>query len=191
MGVLLGPEEEPAPLEVSGDLGGHVTRVFSLEPAIPLDISRHLVDRHEDWKLLGLRQREVFGAAAGRDMDHPGPLGLTNVLPRDHAVPRHALSRGWELLVERSAVPEADELAASDGLEHRRGSRNRGSQGSAGEDEDLIAYLRADILELRVDGQRDVRGKRPRGRRPHEERFVLPAFDREPDEDRLVRHLAV
>ena len=93
MGVVRRPEEPATLLEVIGDLARDVTRFLALEPAVPLDEARHLVDRDEDRELLRFRQREVLGAATRRDVDETGPFRGGDILPLDHAVADNALAR--------------------------------------------------------------------------------------------------
>ena len=54
VGVVGCTEEAATFLEVVGDLAPDVARILALEPAVALDESRHLVDRHENRKLLRL-----------------------------------------------------------------------------------------------------------------------------------------
>src|SRR5207237_6432900 len=167
----------------------HVACVLPLEPAVPLHVPSHLVDRHEDRQLLRRREREVFGAAAGSDVHHPCPLGLAYVLPGDDAVTGHAFARRVKLLVERPAVAQADELATFKSLEHRRGTAESGSERPSRENEHFVTDPRAHIVQVWVHRDRDVRSERPRCRGPHKKRLVLSAFDWKPDEDGLVRYL--
>ena len=101
-------------------------------------------------------------------MNEPGALGRGHVLPLDHAVADDTSARGGEL-VERTAVAQAKQGPAFDGLDHRGVLPLQLVERLAGDDEDLVPDLDADVIELGVDRQRNVRGERPWRRRPHEE----------------------
>ena len=82
----------------------------------------------DDGQAERLPELEVLGAAAGGDMDDPGPLLLPDLGPRHDPVlvrpvrgvdgaPREGVSDGGQV-VERAGVAPADHLAAGDLLEH-------------------------------------------------------------------------
>ncbi len=183
-------EKQPALLQVVRDLARDVARFLALEPAVPGDEACHLIDGHEDGKLLGLGEREVLGAAAGGDVDETGPLGGAHVLPRDDAVSDDARARSGQL-VERPSIAHAEQRAPLEGFEDLRVRPLRLLERLLRNDEHLVTDLGAHVVELGVDGEGDIRGKGPRGRRPDQERLALLPVDRESDIHGQVRHLAI
>ena len=123
-------------------------------------------------------------------MDEPGSLRGRDVFPLDDAVADDALAGGRQL-VERPLVAKAQEGTAFHRLDHGRVLPLRLVKRLLRHDQDLVADLRADVIEVWIDGKRDVRWKSPRRRRPHEERLPLTTLDRKAHEDREMRHLAV
>jgi hypothetical protein len=53
------------------------------------------------------------------------------------------------------------------------------------------AFARQPVLGVRLHGGCHVRGQRPRGRRPHHERFVIAASERKAHEERWMPELDV
>ena len=107
-------EEAAALAQVIRDLVRDVARVSALEPAEAGHEVRVLVDGHEDRRVLALAKSEVFGPAAGCDVNDPRSLGLADLIPCDDLV-RRSRNRAGRELVERTRVAQADEVAALDG----------------------------------------------------------------------------
>ena len=109
---------------------------------------------------------EVLGARTWGDVDDAGAFGERHVVPGDDAV---LLDRGGHRVV-RALVFQADELLAS---------------------RDLVVLtlllgqppvpVAEPVLSVRLDRRGDVRGQRPRRRRPDDERFALALLERETD----------
>ena len=86
-------------------------------------------------------------------------------------------------LVERPAVPEPDEVRALD-RPHERVVR-------IARDRDPLAVLAQPVVRIGLDGGRDVRGQRPRSRRPDDERLAGTLEEWEANEQRRVGALLV
>src|SRR5436190_19278847 len=113
-------------------------------------------------------------------MDDSGPLIHRDLVPRDHTMVD--LRPGREL-VERAAITQAYELLTPDPLcEVRVRIERHGNP---------VASVTQAVLGVGLDGGRDVRGQRPRSRRPDDERLVLPFDQREAHVERRVELLAV
>src|SRR4029077_6408341 len=94
-------------------------------------------------------------------------------------------------VVERPAVAQAEERFPLHGLDDRRTRQRERLEHLLAEDERLAVHRRADVVELGVHREGDVRRQRPGGRRPDQEAFARPSFDRQLRVDRGVGHLAV
>src|SRR5437870_148501 len=110
-------------------------------------------------------------------MHDAGTLLQRDVVPGDHAVADSLLC--WEV-VERPLVLEADEVLAPSHM--------------------LVLLLLAghapfavaqSVLDIRPDRGGDVRGQRPRRRRPDNERLPLAPLEGEADEERRMVELLV
>ncbi len=82
VGVRLEVVEEVPALEIVDDRLGNGGRLAPGEPAEPLEIAAVLVDRADDREPERLPELVVLGAAAGGDVDDPGPLLLADRGPR-------------------------------------------------------------------------------------------------------------
>ena len=129
---------------------------------------------------MDLRELEVLGAGAGRDVDDPGAGVERHVGPRDHAM--LDLRAGLEV-VERPAVAEADELAPR---RPRLVGRIRLRR-----DRHPVARGQPPVLELGIDGGGHVGRERPRRRRPHHQRLARPLEQREAHVERGILALLV
>ena len=84
-----------------------------MQPAVVVVEAAGLVDRRQHRQPELAAELEVLAAAAGRDVDDPGPLLERDLVPRDDAV----LDRGARPeVVERPAVAQPDELRAPHAL---------------------------------------------------------------------------
>src|SRR5438046_1916691 len=86
-------------------------------------------------------------------------------------------------IVERPAVAEPDQLLAAQALHEALVGIAR--------DRDPLAVLAQAVLGVRLHRRGDVRGQRPRRRRPDDERLTLPVEKRKADEERGVGLLLV
>ena len=116
VGVLLGRHEQSLALEV----GGHVPRDVRRRvvrrardaaglPVEAVDEDAELVDRVDDRQVEGPGEGEVLLPAPRRDVDDAGPLGVVDLVPRDHSMRDPG---GGRQLVERTGVGEVDQLGA-------------------------------------------------------------------------------
>ncbi len=175
MRVEAGLDEEAGLTEPADDLIGRLGRREAVQPAVVVVEPTRLVDRREHREILRLRELEVLAAAARSDVDDAGALVHRHVLPRDHAMLDR---RARRQVVEWAAVAPTDELRAAQPLD----------VGVVGEELDghPLAVLPATVLLLGMDGRRDVRGQRPRRRRPDDDRLAFTVEQREADEQRRV-----
>ncbi len=150
------------------------------EVAVRRKHSPGLVDRREHGKVVDAGELEVLGARARCDVNDAGSLVERDVVPRDHAVNDTGLRLE---LVERAGVLETDELVAADRAhEALIGVASHGDPAPVGGQP---------VLRVRLDGRSDVRGQRPRSRRPHDERLAVATDERQAHEERRVLHLDV
>ena len=173
--VRLGADEQPAVAEVPDDLVGRLAGGDPVQPAVLLGEAPRLVHGRQHGETMHAGEVEVLGPAARGDVHDAGPRGEVHLLPGDDAV--LDLAPGRER-VERPPVAEPHELLSPRAPRERLVGEER--------DCDPVAVLEQPVLRLRLDRSRDVRGKRPRRRRPDDERFVLPLDEREPHVERGV-----
>ena len=168
--------DEPSPLlEVADDLLRCLDGGEAVEPAVVVVEPARLVDRGQHREVVHAREVEVLGAAARGDVDDPGAVLEGHVVPRDHAV---LDGRGGRELVERALVPQPDEVGAAAALGERRVRIAR--------DRDPVAVLTQAVLGVGLDRRSDVRGERPRRRRPDHERLARVVEQREAHEERGI-----
>src|SRR6476646_1818582 len=132
-------------------------------------------------------------------MDDPGALILADLRPRHDSVLVRvtrivacACREGrpnCRQVIERTGVSPADELRAWDLFEDLEWTRECGPDGLLPQPELVIPLADTDVPKRRSDRRSDVRGQRPRRRRPDEQRFARSVDEREPD--RQARILAV
>ena len=180
MDVRLGVLEQPALAQVADDLVGRLDGRRAVQPAVLGQEAAALVDRRQDGQVVHLRQLEVLGAGARRDVDDAGPFLERYLVPRDHAV--HDPLRGLKVVV-RPFVFEPDQLGAANAFEEL-------AVGEALDRHPLAGVLLA-VLRVGIDRCRHVRRQRPRRRRPHDERLAVAPLQGEADEERRVRLVAV
>src|SRR5207302_9154856 len=173
-------DPEAAPAQRCDDRLRRLVRALALERAVAGQEAARLVDRREHRQVVHARELEVLGARARGDVDDPFSLVEGDVVPGNDAV-ADALLRGQ--VVERPAVLEPDELLAAHGANRGHVPRQLAR---------APLSLRAEhVLGVRLDRGRDVRGERPRRRRPDDERLFLPALQGEAHVERRVLELAV
>jgi hypothetical protein len=161
--------------QVADDLVGGVTGRGAVQPTVLVVETARLVDGRQDRQVVDAGELEVLGAAARRDVDDAGALVHRDLVPGDHAVLDRRPRRER---VEGAVVVEPDELRAGDGLDEPLVREARGQH--------PLAVGAAPVRLLRVNRGGDVRGQRPRCRRPDDERLPGPLPQREPDEERRV-----
>ncbi len=83
VGDRLEPVEAVLALEVLNDRVGHVADVASGQRAEAVDHDPAVVERRDHRQAELLAEGVVLGTATGRDVDDPGPLFLTDLVPRD------------------------------------------------------------------------------------------------------------
>ena len=118
--------------------------------------------------------------APGRDVDDSGPFVERHVVPGDDAVRDTLLRRK---MVEGAHVLETHELAAHGRADERRVRLPR--------DGPPLAVLREPVVRIRVHGRGDVRRKRPRRRRPDDERLAVPPLQGQAHVERRMLELLV
>ena len=139
-----------------------------------------LVDRHEHRQLVHAAQLEVLGARARRDVDDARALVERDVVPRDDAV---LDVRQCREVVEGAAIGASHQLLAQHSLDEVRVRPAL--------DGVPLALSSAPVLGIRPHCCSDVRRKRPRRRRPDDERLALGVREREADVERRVIELLV
>src|SRR6185436_20547568 len=111
--VEAGVHEQPALGKVADDLVGGVTGRCPVEPAVVVVEASRLVDRRQDRQVVDAGELEVLAAAARGDVDDPRALLDRDVVPGDDAM---LDVRAGRERVERTLVPEADELGSANYL---------------------------------------------------------------------------
>src|SRR5215212_4263212 len=106
--------------------------------------------------------------------------------PRDDAMFDAALRFK---LVKRAVVNPADHLRARQFFQNlnRALSSHHGFQSLFDEIVNLIALTNFQVCEFGMYGAGDIGSESPRRSRPREQKFILPASQREPDRGRCVR----
>ena len=109
--VLVGArfEEEARLAEPADDLVGGLGGREAVQPAVGVVEATRLVDRREHGELVDSAELEVLLSGARGDVDDAASLLERDLVPRDDAMVD--LSARAEV-VERPAIPEADELGA-------------------------------------------------------------------------------
>ena len=135
-----------------------------------------------------LAEREVLRAAAGRDVDDPGPLLLADLVPGHDPVlvaaavgpaGRERRPDGREV-VERAPVAPAHEVAARDAPRAPRTARRAPAAACpCRASRTLVALADLDVAQVGAHRRRHVGRQRPRRRRPDEERLAGPVHERE------------
>ena len=172
--------EEPTLAKVAEDLIGSLNSRCSVQPAVLRQEAPALVDGDEHGQVVHLRELEVLRAGARCDVDDAGPLLERDVVPGDDAV--HDRLRGLEVVV-RALVLEPDQV----------GTAHAFHEGLVGEafDGDPLAGVLSAVLGVGIDRGGDVRRQCPRRRRPDDERLPVTSLQREADEERRIRLVAV
>ena len=173
-------EQEARLREPAHDLIRGLGRREAVQPSVRVVEATRLVDGGEHGEVVDTAELEVLLPRSGSDVDDAGPLLERDLVPRDHAVLDVRCGRQ---VVERPAVAEADELRSRGGLDERLVGVARGRN--------PLAVLAPPVLGVGLDRRRDVRGQRPRRRRPDDERLALPVEEREPDVERRVAAILV
>ena len=114
--------EQPALGQVADDLVGRVAGRHAVQPAVVVVEPARLVDGREDGQVVDARQLEVLAAAARGDVDDPRALVDGDLVPGDDAM---LDLRARRERVERTLVPEPDELRARHDLARSVSSGNR------------------------------------------------------------------
>ncbi len=172
--------EQATVAEVADDLLRRLDGREAVQPAVLGIEPARLVDGRQHGELVHLRELEVLAAAAGRDVDDAGARVEGDVVPRDHAV--LDLRAGLER-VERPAVAPADELGPLDDAREALVREERTGN--------PLPVLEQAVVGGRVDRRGDVRGQRPRGRRPDDDPLALVVEQREADVERGVEAVLV
>ena len=113
MRVRLEVVEDALALQILDDAIGNVVRVLARQPAKAVEVAPELVERRDDRQPDVLAQVIVLGAGTWRDVDDARALVLGDVVPGNDAM---LVARVTECLlnevqlVERSAIPPADQL---------------------------------------------------------------------------------
>src|SRR6266550_3690049 len=180
--VHIGPRvlEQPALAQIAEDLVGSLDGRGSVQPAVLGEETPALVDRNQHGQVVHPRELEVLGAGARRDVDDARPFLERDLVPRDDTV--DDLVRGRQVVV-RAFVLEPNEIGPARALDER-------VLGEAFDRDPLPRVLLA-VFGGGIDRGRDVRGQRPRGGRPDDERLPVAPFQREANEEGWVRLVAV
>ena len=167
--------EQAALAQVSDDLVGGLDGRAAVQPAVVRVEAPALVDGHENRKVVYLRQLEVLGAGTRRDVDDSCAFVERDLVPGDHAVDD---ASGRRDVVVRPLVLET----------HQRGPGSTLHEVVLGvaRDCDPLAGIALAVLSLRIHGRGDVGRKRPRRRRPDDQRLGVASFQREAHEERRV-----
>ena len=173
--VRLCPDEQRTVGEVAHDLLGRLRRREAVQPAVVGIEATALVDGRERRQIVHLGELEVLAAATRGDVDDAGARVESNVVPRNHAM--LDLGAGRER-VERTAVAQPHELGSLHGpreaLVRKQCHANP------------FTVFEQPVLRLGIDGRGDVRGQRPRRRRPDHDPFAVTVEQREADVQRRV-----
>ncbi len=186
--------EEPPPLEIVDDRLGDGGRLASAEPAEARVVAPVLIDRTHDGQPERGAQLEVLRAAAGRDVDDPGPLLLADVRPGDDAMLVAGLGERVphdRQVVERPRVAPPDQVRAGRLLDDLERALEDLLERPAAEPELVLALADLDVAQGGPDGRRDVGGQRPGGGRPDQQRLTRPVQEREPHREPRVLAILV
>ena len=159
-------EELSAALQFVENVVAHFVSALARERARALGKDAVFVDWDDDREVFPFAEVKVLRAASGSDMYDAASLVVHDVLPRDDPVVDARLKPD---LGETGLIVEPDELGA---LELRYGLVF-GCEFAfiicLAHDEDFaLVRLHRDVVELRINRERDVGGQRPRRRRPDE-----------------------
>ena len=173
--VLLRLDEQPPVVEIADDLLRSVSCREAVQPAEGGIEVPGLVDGGDHVEVERLGELEILGTAARCDVHDSRAVLHRDVVPGDHTMLDLATRAEC---VERALVPPADDLGTGEPLhEHLVGIASDG---------DPVAVLEPTVLRDRVDGGGDVCWKRPRRRRPDDDRLSRSIEKPEPDEERWV-----
>ena len=157
-----GLDEQASLAEATDDGLLHRVGRDARERSVVVVEDARLVDRHEHRQAVHAAQLEVFRASSRRDVDDARALVERDVVPRDDAM--LDLRRRREV-VERAVVGAPHELFAQHPL-YEVCIR-------PALDGVPVAVRGPPVLRVRPHGGGNVRGKRPRRRRPDDERLAL------------------
>ena len=172
--------EQAARVQRVDHTDGDFRRREARELAVRRQHPPRLVDRREHGQVVNAGELEVLRARPRRDVHDPGPFVERDLVPRDDTVDDARLRVE---LVERPRVLEADEVGAAHGAHEALVREPR--------DRDPAAVGRQAVVRIGLHRRGDVRGQRPRRRRPDDERLAVASAQREADVERRVLHLDV
>ena len=148
-----------------------------------------LVDRADFGKSRRLADRVVVLAESRRGVDDSG-----TVLGADEGAGQH-LERPLPGQIgevgEERLIAAADQFGTLAAPEDLRLLLVVDADPRLGQNVMVVAVPDFDVIDIRSDGQRKIRGERPRRGRPGQEVGVLPVRRPEADGDRRIHHLAV
>ncbi len=179
--------EEAGGAQARCDLGRHLGHALALERTVAGDVAAALVGGREDGEAVAPAQLEVLLAAARGDVHDARALVRRHLVPLDHPM-LDALLRGQ--VVEGPRVAPSHEGGAGQALAHV-GEAGQARAGRRGHVVAPVAHLHGLVGQLRVHGEGDVGGQRPRRGGPREEEAALAILHGEGHDHGRVRQLRV
>ena len=181
----LGLVKQAALLEVVDD---HGVGFLHVQPRELLDIGQELsveADRVLERDALFLAEAQVVYAVQRRRVHHASSFLRGDEIRIDHVVGASLLGDGVRV---QGFVLEAYEVAALHAFDHVRRLLEH-HEPRLGQDQELVAFLHLDVVDVVADRERDVARQRPGRGGPREDRRSGVVLEPEPDVDARIGHV--
>ena len=155
---------------------GDCVAVFAAHKAEAVEINAHVVNRHNFGKAQSFTKLKVFDTAAGRDVHNAGTFVRRDIFPRHNFMVNPSLRRN---IREAGFVMIADKFRAFERAQNFLFVVAEVGNGIFRQNQRLFIALDADfdVVNIRVDRQRNVGRKRP-GRCGPNQDFAVDFFNR-------------
>ena len=178
VGVLLDAVEDALLAQAVVDELVDLEDALAREPVEAVYEGPEVVEGGDNRQPFPLAYLEVLLARAGGGVDDSRPLRLLDLLPRYDPVVDAFLNRQF---VEGPLVPQPHQVGARHLLQHVMAGAQFGQPRPEEVEDFAVLGAGLGVGEIRVYVGRRIGGQRPGGGRPHKERLVFAADQRESD----------